>query len=225
VRALTEPLKIDIWSDIACPWCYIGKRRLEAGIAAYAAGAPNRPAVVVEYHSFQLSPDTPAGFEGSVVDYLVRQKRLSEAQVHSMLDRVTGIALEEGLHYDFGSVRHTNTLKAHELLHYAKAHGVQAEMKERLLRAYFVEGRHVGRPEDLSDLAAEAGLDRDDALRALVDDEYAGAVDADQRLAAAYGIQAVPFYVVDGRYGLSGAPPAETFARVLAEAVGEREAA
>ena len=167
VGAVTEPLRIDIWSDIACPWCYIGKRRLEAGIAAYADGGPGRPPVVVEYHSFQLSPDTPAGFQGSVVDFLVRQKHMSEAQVRSMLDRVTGIALEERLHYDFGSVRHTNTLKAHELLHYAKAHGVQVEVKERLLRAYFVEGRHVGRPEDLADLAAEGGLDREDALRAL----------------------------------------------------------
>ena len=222
---MSEPLKIDVWSDIACPWCYIGKRRLEAGIAAYAAGGPDRPPVEVEYRSFQLSPDTPVGFEGSVVDYLVRQKRLSEAQVHSMLDRVTAIALEEGLHYDFGSVRHTNTLKAHELLHYAKAHGVQAEAKERLLRANFVEGRHLGRPEDLADLAADAGLDRNDVLRSLLDDEYAGAVDADQRLAAEYGIQAVPFYVIDGRFGLSGAQPAATFARVLAEAAAERDEA
>ena len=220
---MTEPLKIDIWSDIACPWCYIGKRLLEAGIAAYSAGGPERPPVEVEYHSFQLSPDTPAGFQGSVVDFLVRQKHMSEVQVRSMLDRVTGIALEEGLHYDFGSVRHTNTLKAHELLHYAKAHGVQLELKERLLKAYFVEGRHVGRPEDLADLAAEVGLDREDALRALRDDDYAGAVAADQRLAAQYGIQAVPFFVIDGRYGLSGAQPAETFARVLAEVAAERE--
>ena len=220
---MTQPLKIDIWSDIACPWCYIGKRRLEAGIAAYAAGGPDRPLVEIEYHSFQLSPDTPAGFEGSVVDYLVRQKRLSEAQVRSMLDRVSGIALEEGLHYDFGSVRHTNTRKAHELIHYAKAHGIHVEMKERLLRAYFVDGRHIGRPEDLADLAAETGLDRDDVLRALLDGEFAGAVDADQRRAAEYGIQAVPFYVVDGRYGLSGAQPAGVFAQVLAEAAAERE--
>ena len=220
---MTEPLKIDIWSDIACPWCYIGKRRLEAGIAAFAAGGPERPPVEVEYHSFQLSPDTPAGFEGSVVDYLVRQKHISEAQVRSMLDRVTGIALEEGLHYDFPSVRHTNTLKAHELLHYAKAHGAQHEMKERLLKAYFVDGRHVGRPEELADLAAEIGLDRDDVLRALLEDDYAGAVAADQRLAAQYGIQAVPFFVIDGRYGLSGAQPAETFARVLAEVAAERQ--
>ena len=222
---MTEPLKIDVWSDIACPWCYIGKRRLEAGIAAYVAGGPGRPLVEVEYHSFQLSPDTPVGFEGSVVDYLVGAKRLSEAQVHSMLERVTAIARDEGLHYDFASVRHTNTAKAHQLLHYAKAHGRQLEMKERLLRAYFVEGRHVGRPEDLADLAADVGLDRDDALRSLLDDEYLGAFDADQRLAARYGINAVPFFVIDGRYGLAGAQPAEVFAEALAKVADERASA
>jgi predicted DsbA family dithiol-disulfide isomerase len=221
---MSESIKIEVWSDIACPWCYIGKRRLEAGIAAYA-GDPTRPPVEVEYHSFQLSPDMPADFEGSVTDYLVRAKRLSESQVRAMLDRVTGIALEEGLHYHFGAVRHTNTMKAHQLLHYAKAHGVQAEAKERLLRAYFVEGRHVGRPEDLADLAAEIGLDRDEALRSLLDDQYLGAVDADQRLAAQYGIQAVPFFVIDGRYGVSGAQPAEVFAEALAKVAGERDEA
>jgi predicted DsbA family dithiol-disulfide isomerase len=218
---VTQPLKIDVWSDIACPWCYIGKRRLEAGIAAYAAGSDRLP-VEVEYHSFQLSPDTPVGFEGSVVDYLVGAKRLSEAQVTSMLDRVTAIALEEGLHYDFASVRHTNTVKAHQLIHYAKDRGRQLEMKERLLRAYFVQGRHVGRPEDLADLAAEVGLDRDDVLRSLLGDEYLGAVDADQRRAAQYGIHAVPFFVIDGRYGLSGAQPTEVFAEALAKVAAER---
>jgi predicted DsbA family dithiol-disulfide isomerase len=222
---VTEPLKIDVWSDIACPWCYIGKRRLEAGIAAYLAAGPDRPPVDVEYHSFQLSPDTPVAFEGNVVDYLVRAKRLSEAQVQSMLDRVTAIAREDGLTYDFGRVRHTNTVKAHELLHYAKARGLQLEMKERLLQAYFVEGRHVGRPDELADLAAEVGLDRDDALRSLLDDEYVGAVDADQCTAADYGINAVPFFVIDGRYGLSGAQSADVFAKALATVAAERASA
>ena len=222
---MTQPLKIDVWSDIACPWCYIGKRRLEAGIAAYLAAGPDRPPVEVEYHSFQLSPDTPVGFEGNVVDYLVRNKRLSQAQVGSMLDRVTAIARDDGLHYDFGRVRHTNTVKAHELLHYAKARGLQLEMKERLLQAYFVEGHHVGRPEELADLAAEVGLDREDALRSLLDDEYLGAVDADQRTAAEYGITAVPFFVIDGRYGLSGAQSADVFVKALATVAAERASA
>ena len=221
---MSEPLKIDVWSDIACPWCYIGKRRLEAGIAAYAA-EPGRPPVEVEYHSFQLAPDTPVDFEGSEVDFLVGHKRLSEEQVHGMLGRVTAIAEEEGLHYDFDALRHTNTVKAHQLLHYAKAHGVQLEAKERLLRAYFTEGRHVGRPEDLADLAAELGLDREDVLRSLADDEYLAAVKADERTAVGYGIQGVPFFVIDGRYGLSGAHPARVFTEALATAAAERPAA
>jgi predicted DsbA family dithiol-disulfide isomerase len=222
---VSEPLKIDVWSDIACPWCYIGKRRLQAGIAAYAAADPARPPVEVEYHSFQLTPDTPADFEGGVVDFLVRQKRLSEAQVRSMLDRVTGIAAGEGLEYDFGAVRHTNTVKAHQLLHYAKANGRQAEAKERILSAYFTEGRHVGRDDDLADLAAEIGLDRDDVLRSLAEQEYLPAVRADERLAAEYGIQAVPFFVIDGRYGISGAQPADAFAQALATVADERASA
>jgi predicted DsbA family dithiol-disulfide isomerase len=221
---VSEPLKIDVWSDIACPWCYIGKRRLEAGIAAFAQ-EPGRPAVEVEYHSFQLAPDTPVDFEGSEVDFLVRHKGLSEEQVNGMLARVTGIAEEEGLHYDFDALRHTNTVKAHQLLHYAKAQGVQLEAKERILRAYFVEGRHVGRPEELAELAAEIGLDRDDVLRSLLDDEYLAAVRADERAAAEHGIQGVPFFVVDGRYGLSGAQPAQVFAQALVTVAAERAAA
>jgi predicted DsbA family dithiol-disulfide isomerase len=219
---VTEPLKIDVWSDIACPWCYIGKRRLEAGIAAYLAAGPDRPPVDVEYHSFQLSPDTPVAFEGNVVDYLVGAKRLSEAQVQSMLDRVTAIAREDGLTYDFGRVRHTNTVKAHELLHYAKARGRQLDMKERLLKAYFIDGRHVGRIEDLADIAAEIGLDRADVVRALTENEYLADVKADVAQANAYGIQGVPFFVIDGKYGVSGAQDATTFTEVLEKVRAER---
>lgn len=221
---MPEPIKIDVWSDIACPWCYIGKRRLEAGIAVHERDDRTVP-VEVEYHSFELAPDTPVDFEGSEIDFLVRYKRLSEDRVRSMLGRVTKIAAEEGLAYDFDALRHTNTVKAHQLLHYAKAHGVQAEAKERLLRAYFVEGRHVGRAEDLAHLAAEIGLDRDDVLRSLAEDEYLAAVHADQREAMAYGIQGVPFFVIDGRYGVSGAQPAGVFAEALSQVAAEREVA
>ena len=221
---MAEPVKIDIWSDIACPWCYIGKRRLEAGIAAYAQTAGSVP-VEIEYHSFELAPDTPVDFEGSEVDFLIRHKRMSREQVRAMLDRVTQVAAGEGLDYDFHAVRHTNTVKAHQLLHYAKAHGRQLETKEQLLRAYFVEGRHVGRAEDLAELAAEIGLDRDDVLRSLHEDEYLAAVRADGRAAMEYGIQAVPFFVIDGRYGVSGAQRAETFTQALTQAGLDREAA
>ena len=119
------------------------------------------------YHSFELAPDTPVDFDGSEIDFLVEHKGMRAAQVEPMLDRVAGIAKEVGLEYDFDALQHTNTIKAHQLLHFAKQHGKQLELTERLLKAYFVEGRHVGRDEDLADLAQEIGLDREDALRAL----------------------------------------------------------
>jgi predicted DsbA family dithiol-disulfide isomerase len=146
------------------------------------------------------------------------------AQVEQMLERVTGIAASVGLDYHFDHVHQTNTVKAHELIHYAKAKGRQLDMKERLLKAYFVDGRHVGRVQELADLAAEIGLDREDVVRALETNEYLAEVKADVALATEYGIQGVPFFVIDGKYGVSGAQDAETFANVLAQVRAEREA-
>lgn len=217
-------VKIDIWSDVACPWCYIGKRRLEDAIERFAR-RPEAVPVEVEYHSFQLAPDTPVDFEGSEVDFLVRHKGIDEAQVREMLATVTQIARSVGLEYDFDSLQHTNTGKAHQLLHLAKAHGVQREAKERLLRAYFVEGRHVGRPESLAELAAEIGLDAEEVARSLDADEHLPAVRADEQRARELGIRGVPFYVIDGRYAVSGARQPETFLEVLERVVAERDSA
>lgn len=215
---VSEPIKVDIWSDVQCPWCYIGKRKFEAGAAQFGGD------VEVEYHSFELSPDTPVDFDGTPVDYLSQRKGLPVDQVEKMLERVTGIASSVGLDYDYDHVHQTNTVKAHELIHYAKAHGRQLDMKERLLKAYFVDGRHVGRVEDLADLAAEVGLDRADVVRALESNQYLADVKADVALATEYGIQGVPFFVIDGKYGVSGAQDAETFANVLTQVRTEREA-
>ena len=201
-----------------CPWCYIGKRKFEAGSAAFGGE------VDVEYHSFELAPDTPVDFDGSPVDYLSQRKGIPVEQVAQMLANVTGIAASVGLDYDYEHVYQTNTIKAHELLHYAKARGRQLDMKERLLKAYFVDGRHVGRVEDLADLAAEIGLDRDEVVRVLTNETYLADVKADVAQAVAYGIQGVPFFVIDGTYGVSGAQDATTFANVLEQARTEREA-
>ncbi|MFC5790276.1 DsbA family oxidoreductase [Agromyces tardus] len=219
---MSEPIKIDIWSDIACPWCYIGKRHLEGGIAALGDDAP---AVEIEYHSFELAPDTPIDFEGSEVDFLAGHKHLPAEQVHQMLERVTGIAAAEGLDYDFDALRHTKTLQAHELLHFAKEHGRQLELSERLFRAYFSEGRHLGRVDELVSLAAEVGLDADAAREALESGRYGAAVQADIAQAGAYGINGVPFFVFEGKYGVSGAQPAEVFSQVLTQVAGERDEA
>jgi len=203
---------------VQCPWCYIGKRKFEAGSAAFGGE------VDVEYHSFELAPDTPVDFDGSPVDYLSQRKGIPVEQVAQMLANVTGIAASVGLDYDYEHVHQTNTIKAHELLHYAKARGRQLDMKERLLKAYFVDGRHVGRVEDLADLAAEIGLDRDEVVRVLTNETYLADVKADVAQAVAYGIQGVPFFVIDGTYGVSGAQDATTFANVLEQARTEREA-
>jgi predicted DsbA family dithiol-disulfide isomerase len=211
-----RPIKVDIWSDVQCPWCYIGKRRFEAGALRFGGE------VEVEYHSFELSPDTPVDYEGSTRDYLSARKGLPVADVERMLEHVSGIARSVGLDYDFDAVHQTNTVLAHQLLHHAKARGLQAQMKERLLRAYFVEGRHVGRVADLADLAAEIGLDRNEAVRALESGEHLAAVKADVAQAAAYGITGVPFYVIDGRYGISGAQDADVFAQALGQVAAER---
>lgn len=215
---MSEKIKVDVWSDVQCPWCYIGKRKFEAGAEQFGGE------VEVEYHSFELAPDTPVDFEGSTADYLSKRKGLPLDQVHGMLANVTGIAKSVGLDYDFDSVKQTNTIKAHELLHYAKTHGKQLEMKERLLKAYFEEGRHVGRVEDLADLAVEVGFDRADVIRSLNEEEHLPAVKTDQAQAIAYGIQGVPFFVIDGKYGVSGAQEAATFAQVLQQARDEKAA-
>ncbi len=222
VPSVTSPIKIDIWSDIACPWCYIGKRHLEQGVAALGDDAPE---VDITYHSFELSPDTPVDFEGSAADFLAGHKGLPVQQVQGMIDRVVGIAADAGLAYDYDALQHTKTLKAHELLHFAKEQGLQLELKERLLQAYFVDGRHVGRVDELVAIGAEVGLDADAAREALDSGRFAAAVQADIAQAGAYGIQGVPFFVIDGKYGVSGAQPAQVFSQVLSQVAGEREAA
>lgn len=218
---MSESIKVDIWSDIACPWCYIGKRKLEDAIGRFDA-LPEAVPVEIEYHSFELAPDTPVDFDGSEVEFLVGHKRMPETQVKEMLGSVTNVARSVGLEYDFAALQHTNTVKAHQLLHLAKEHGQQVEMKERLLAAYFVEGRHVGRPAELARLAAEIGLDADEATQALEEDRYLEAVRADQAQAARMGIHGVPFFVIDGRYGVSGAQRPETFLEVLRQAAADK---
>jgi predicted DsbA family dithiol-disulfide isomerase len=139
-------------------------------------------------------------------------------QVEGMLAQMTQLAAEEGLSYDFDALQHTNTIKAHELMHYAKTQGRQLEMKERLLSAYFEQGRHVGRIDDLADLAAEIGLDREEVVAALKSEEFLPAVQADKDQAIAYGITGVPFFVISQKFGVSGAQDPAVFVDVLQKA-------
>ncbi|MEG9226092.1 DsbA family oxidoreductase [Aeromicrobium sp. Sec7.5] len=202
-------VKVDVWSDIACPWCFVGKRRFEQAVARFDGE------VEVEYHSFELSPETPVDYAGSEAEFLAQHKGLPTQQAEQMLAQMTELAAGEGLAYDFGRLQHANTVLAHQALHHAKAHGRQTELKERLLAAYFEQGLNLNHVEVLADLAAEVGLDRDAVLADLAEGTHLEAVRADQEQAIEYGIGGVPFYVFDGRLAVSGAQSPDVFVSAL----------
>jgi predicted DsbA family dithiol-disulfide isomerase len=220
---MNEPIKIDIWSDVACPWCYIGKRKLENAIQEFSAQGTQTP-VEVEYHSYLLNPDMPVDYEGSQTDYLVENKGISREQVISMTERLTGIADSVGLKYDMQHMHMTNTVLAHQLLHFAKTQGKQVQMKERIMAAHFVEALHVGRIDVLAQLAVDVGLDRAEAKAALESGEFIPAFEADVQQARDYGISGVPFFVIDGKYGVSGAQNPDVFVNAFNQILEERGA-
>lgn len=211
---MSETIRVDIWSDIACPWCYLGKHRFEAGVAAFRQQHPGVE-VEIESHSFELAPDTPLDFAGSEVDFLVTHKGMPAEQVEQMLGQMTALAASEGIEFNFSGLRHTNTRRAHRVLHLAKSRGLQAEMLERLYRAYFTEGKVVSDPETLAELGEEVGLDPAE-VRAAFDDEALGdAVDRDITRAQMLGVTGVPFFLFEQKYSVPGAQSAEVFADVL----------
>jgi len=207
-------MKVEIWSDVACPWCYIGKRRFERALASFA----HRDDVEVHWRSYQLDPTLPDHHDGTELDYLVDRKGMSRAQVSQMFDQVTAIAADEGLRYDFGSVVVANSFAGHELLHLAKARGVGDEVKEALLSAHFEHGEDIGDREVLVRIGTQAGLDADEIARDLATHTWRDAVVADITAANSLGIRGVPFFVLDEKYGVSGAQPTELFTQALEQA-------
>lgn len=228
VTAGTRPrtLHVEVWSDIACPWCFIGKRRFATALAAF----PHREHVRVTWRSYELSPDTPTGPGRPEVDALVEHKGLPADRVRQMFAQVTAVAAGEGLAYDFDRALAFNTFDAHRLVHVAAETGgapLADALVETLFSAHFEHGRDLGDPETLVALAADAGFGAagldDDAVRAvLASDRAADAVRADEAQARLLGVTGVPFFVVDRRIAVSGAQPAEVFAQLLE--AGWREA-
>ncbi len=226
---MTTPIQVEIWSDVVCPWCYIGKRRFEAALAGFA----HRDDVEVIYRSFQLDPSAPRPGDGRprprTVEYLAGKYGTGEpaariAQAEQMVAQVDAIAAADGLTYDQSAAVLTNTIDAHRLLHAALAHGgpaVQSALKEALLAAHFTHRQDIGDVETLVRLAVEAGLPETLARDVLAGDRHADAVRADQDMARSLGVSGVPFFVVDRRYGVSGAQPVEAFADVLTRARAE----
>jgi predicted DsbA family dithiol-disulfide isomerase len=207
-------MQIEVWSDVVCPWCYIGKRRLEAALARF----PHRDQVEVVWRSFQLDPSAPEGETSPTLQALAAKFGRPVEEVRAMQAHVEEIAAGEGLRYDLADGLNGNTLLAHELLHLAAGHGRGPEMKERLLHAHFEEHRSVFDVDSLVPLAVEVGLDEGEVRAALADRRYLPAVREDAATAQALGATGVPFFVVDRRYGAAGAQPAEVLLQLLERA-------
>ncbi|WP_404311488.1 DsbA family oxidoreductase [Agrococcus terreus] len=207
-------MQIDIWSDVACPWCFIGKRRFERALAGWA----HRDEVQVTWHSYQLDPSLPEHHDGTEAEYLASRKGMPIDQVRQMFAHVTEQAAGEGLAYDFDRVVVANSIRAHQLLHLAKAHGRADEVKEALLSAHFEQGVDIGSIDALARIGVAAGLDEAEIRASLADERHLPAVRADIAQAQQLGVSGVPFFVFDMRLGVSGAQPPEVFAQALERA-------
>jgi predicted DsbA family dithiol-disulfide isomerase len=209
-------MRVDIWSDLVCPWCYVGKRRFEKALERF----DHRADVEVVHRSFQLNPAAPRDRTSDRREMLMQKYRLSPAQVEEMDARMTQVAAAEGLEFQLQGTVTGNTFDAHQLVHLGRERGMQDPVVERLYRAYFTEQRSLFTPESLVDLAADAGLDRDEAADVLRSNRYAEAVAADIATARRLGATGVPLFVADDRYGISGAQAPEAFLDVLQRASG-----
>ncbi len=213
---MTDPgvaprVKVEIWSDVVCPWCYIGKRRFETALSRFE----HADDVEVVWRSFQLDPSVAEGDTHPTLPALAAKYGRSVEEMAAQLGHVEQTAAGEGLEYHLADGVSGNTLLAHQLIHLAAERGLQDEVKERLLKAYFTEQRSVFDVEALVVLGAEAGLDPDEARAALSDHRYLAAVHDDIATARALGATGVPFFVVDRTYGAAGAQPAEQLLAVL----------
>jgi predicted DsbA family dithiol-disulfide isomerase len=211
-------MKVEIWSDVACPWCYIGKRRFETALENFE----HKDQVEVHWRSYQLDPTLPEHFDGTETEYLSQMKGLPEDQVRQMFAHVTAQAAGEGLAYDFDRIVVANSFTAHRFIHLAKEHGLGTEAKEALLSGHFEHGEDIGDVDYLVRTGAGLGLDGAMVREALENGRYADEVRADIAAARAVGVTGVPFFVLDRKYGISGAQPAELFSQALTQAWAER---
>jgi predicted DsbA family dithiol-disulfide isomerase len=221
VRRVGPVVRIEIWADVVCPWCYIGKRRLEKALASF----DHRDEVEVVYRSYELDPFAPEVGTESTVQVLGRKLGADEAATRAMMAQADEVAAAEGLHFSHADALHARTLSAHRLLHLARAEGSQHALLEEVLAAYFTRGESLGDHDVLRRAAAAAGLDATRVEEVLGSDEFRDEVMADVAQARAYGSTGVPFFVVDGRFGISGAQPTELFEQALTQAWESRELA
>ena len=203
-------MQVEIWSDVVCPWCYIGKRRFETAVASF--GHP----VDVVWRSYELNPNAPPVRDGSYAERIARKYGIAVEQAAAQNQRVTDLARAEGLDYHLERARWGRSFDAHRLVHLARERGIQDAVKERLLAGYLEEGVAIGLVDELAPLAVSAGLADDEVRAVLAGDAYSDAVRADEARAEEIGITGVPFFVVDGRFPITGAQDPETILAVLA---------
>lgn len=208
-------IKVEVWSDYVCPFCYIGKRRLEQAISQFS----QKDKVEVIFKSYELQPDSPKDIGMSMNEVLANKYGMSVEEAKNMTDGIAQQAAAEGLTYRFDTMIPTNTFNAHRLAKFAESKGKEAEMNEKLLHAYFTESKHIGDNETLAELATSVDLDKDEVLAMLNNaSEYEADVRADQQRAQQIGVKGVPFFVLNEKFAISGAQTVETFVRALEKA-------
>ena len=205
------PFIVEIWSDVVCPWCYLGKRRFESALARFE----HRDDVEVVWRSFELDPNAGPSSSQPPAERLAAKYGMSVEDAKASHDRLTALAAESGLEYHLDTTKGGNTFDAHRLIQLGKARGIQDAVKERLMLAYFTENVAIDDRDTLVGLAADAGLDADEARAVLASDDYADAVREDEELARRIGINGVPFFVLGRRYGVSGAQTSDVLLEAL----------
>lgn len=206
-------MKIEIWSDVVCPWCYIGKRHLEAALSQF----DHADEVEITFRSFELDPEAPAQEDLPLDQLLARKYGMSVEEAQAANERLTTMAARAGLEYHLDRVKRGNSFDAHRMMHLAGRHGLQAEMKERLMRAYFTEGEAISDSKVLVRLSGELGIDDGEARDTLATGRFEDEVRADERAAGELGIRGVPCFVIERRWGISGAQPTEVFLQALGQ--------
>ncbi len=210
-------MKIEIWSDYVCPFCYIGKRRLEEALEQTGLGEKAE----VVFKAFELDPNSPAVSDTLIKESLAKKYGMSVEEAKKMTDNVVDQAKSVGLNYNFDVMTPANTFNAHRLAKLAEQEGFDKTVSESLLKAYFIDGEKIGTEDVLLRIAEEAGISRDRAKAVLDSDEFADDVRMDIAEAQQIGVKGVPFFVINRKYAISGAQPAEAFANALRQAAEE----
>lgn len=208
-------MNVEIWSDVVCPWCYVGKRRFETAIEGLGES------VTVQWRSFELDPRAPARITGDLTELLAKKYGMSVEKARQMGEHVTSVGAQDGIEFKFSDAKTGNTFDAHRLIQWAQSLGKGDVMKERLMKAYFTDGVVISDRDVLTELASEVGLDREGAISALEDPKWAAVVRKDQERARHLGISGVPFFVFEEKFAVSGAQPASVLREAILELIAQ----